>query len=255
MWKGLFLFFMSSVLLLPGTALGLTGEEIIKKVIDRETSNTTQAKIKMMLTDKKGGKRVRDIVSYYKKYGKGSKSFIRFLSPPDVKGMGFLHSEQPGKDEQFIYLPELKRVRRVAGGQRKKSFFGSDFTHQDMERREADADNHTLLKEESVDGHETYVVESTPKNLEDSQYSKVVQWIRKDNFIPIKADFYNKDGKLFKKLNVEGLEKNEDGTWTVKTTKMVNLLNEHQTVVELVEHTTNKPISDSIFTERNLAKE
>jgi hypothetical protein len=114
--------FISSALLLPGTAFGLTGEEIINKVIDRETSNTTQAKIKMTLTDKKGTKRFRDIVSYYKKYGKGSKSFIRFLSPPDVKGMGFLHWEQPGKDEQFIYLPEMKRTRRVAGGQRKKSF-------------------------------------------------------------------------------------------------------------------------------------
>ena len=87
-----------------GTAYGLTGQEIIQKVIDRDTPKTSRAKVKMILINKKGEKRTREILSYFKKYGKGSKSFIRFLAPPDVKGMGFLHWEQPGKDEQFIYL-------------------------------------------------------------------------------------------------------------------------------------------------------
>jgi len=231
-----------------------TGEEIIKKARDRETPQTSYTKIKMTLINRKGGTRLREMMIWGKKFGKATRSVTRFLSPPDVRDTGFLYREVPGgKDEQFIYLPSLQQARRIATEERSSSFMGSDFTYQDMERREPEADTHTLLGEEDINGSTCYRIESKPKDPESSPYSKVIQWIRKDILVPVKADFYDKHDQLQKQLNVENLEKVEK-YWISKKSVMEDVLKKHKTVMEMVEIKFDQPISDDHFTERFLQK-
>lgn len=231
----------------------LTGRDIIQKVIDREAPKTTEVRVRMLLIDKNGKEREREFLSYSKDYPEGRKSVIKFEKPADVKGMGFLQiPHKKGEDEQFLFLPELKRVRRLTGSARRGSFFGSDLSYEDLEERDVDEDNHTLLREEKYENQDVYVVESTPKDSSSTQYSKVIQWIRKDNYIPVKVEFY-KDDELIKELKVEKIDK-IDGYWTALKTKIRTIKSAHLTSVELMEIKNNKPISDDVFTERFLAR-
>ena len=243
--------------LMPKEVVAITGEEIMRKVRDIETPKTSIVKTKMILVNKNGEKRLREILSYFKDEGKDQrKAMIRFIQPADVKGMGFLMLEHPDRDnDQFIYMPELKKVRRIASGSEQRgSFFGSDLTYEDMERKKIEDYTYNLLREEEVDSFPTYVVESIPNNPEDTSYSKSIQWIRKDNFILIKAELYNKRAELWKTISVNNVEKT-DGYWMAKITKVTNVLTNHQTIVELSGIKNNKPIPDEYFTERYLAKE
>jgi outer membrane lipoprotein-sorting protein len=231
----------------------LTGRDIIEKVINRETPETTEVRVRMVLVDKNGKEREREFFSYSKEYPEGRKSVMKFEKPADVKGMGFLQIQhKKGEDEQFLYMPELKRVRRLTGSARRGSFFGSDLSYEDLEERDVDEDNHKLIREEQYENQEVYVVESSPKNPESSQYSKVIQWIRKDNYIPVKVEFY-KNEELIKELKVEKMDR-IDGYWTVLKTVIKTLKTGHSTVVELKEIKNNKPIQDDVFTERFLTR-
>ncbi len=243
-----------SFLVVFASAAELTGDEIIKKARDRETPQTSYTRIKMTLINKKGGTRLREMVIWGKKFGKATKSVTRFLAPPDVRGTGFLYWEVPGgKDEQFIYLPELQQARRIAVEERSASFMGSDFTYQDMERREPEADTHALLGEEDINGNACYRIESKAKDPESLPYGKVIQWIRKDILVPVKVDFYDKQGQLQKQLNVESLEK-IGKYWISKKSLMEDVQKNHKTVMEMVEIKFDQPISDENFTERFLQK-
>ncbi len=245
----IFLFFILTV----NVKAEITGRDIIEKVINREAPKTTEVKVRMLLIDKNGKEREREFFSYSKDYPEGRKSVMRFEKPADVKGMGFLQIQhKKGEDEQFLYLPELKRVRRLTGSARRGSFFGSDLSYEDLEERDIDEDNHTLLREEKYDNQDVFVVESTPKDPSSTQYSRVIQWIRKDNYIPIKVEFY-KDDAIVKELKVEKIDK-IDGYWTAIKTRIKTIKSGHSTSVELIEIKNNKPISDDVFTERFLAR-
>jgi hypothetical protein len=236
------------------SAAELTGEEIIKKARDRETPQTSYTKIKMTLINKKGGTRLREMMIWGKKIGKATRSVTRFLSPPDVRGTGFLYREVPGgKDEQFIYLPSLQQARRIAMEERSSSFMGSDFTYQDMERRDPEDDTHILLGEEDINGKTCYRIESKAKDPESSPYSKVIHWIRKDILVPVKADFYDKHDQLQKQLNVENLEQ-LGKYWISKKSVMEDVQKKHKTVMEMLETRFDQPIPDENFTERFLQK-
>lgn len=241
------------VFILTLSYAGLNGRDIIQKVIDREAPNTTEVRIRMILVDKKGREREREFISYTKDYPEGRKTVLKFEKPADVKGMGFLQIQhKKGEDEQFLYLPELKRVRRLTGSARRGSFFGSDLSYEDLEERDVDDDIHTLLREEKLENIEVYVVESKPKDPGSTQYARILQWIRKDNFIPVRVEFY-KDDELVKELKVERIEK-IDGYWTVMKTRIKTIKSEHSTTVEVVEIKNNKPIPDDVFSERFLSK-
>ena len=116
-----------------------------------------------------------------------------FKAPADVKNTSFLNYsyDDDRDDDQWLYLPALKKVKRISGGSKEDYFMGSDFTYEDMEKRSPNKDSHKLLKTETLNGEVCYVIESTPK--EEGQYSKRVAWVIKDKWIPLKIEFYDED--------------------------------------------------------------
>ena len=249
--------YLTSVLVfvLSTSLFALTGLDIVKKVDEQKQPKSSIAKMKMTLISKSGSQKTREVIVYLKDTKEGKKTLMKFLAPADIRSTGFLVWEHKDKDDdQFLYLPALKKVRRISSSQKNQSFLGTDFSYQDMESRDINKATHKLLREEKLNGYDCYVVESIPNPGEDYQYSKLVEWIRKDNYVPIKAEMYDKNGKLYKILTVQNVE-NIDGYQIVKKTTMENIRTKHKTILEIVNIKINPNLPDKYFTQRFLEKD
>lgn len=230
----------------------LSGDEIMNKVYNMPSGDDQQGQLTMTLTNRNGEQRVRKLQQYIKSYGGDEKKVMFFLAPADVRGTSFMNwSYTDGRDDdQWIYLPALKRTKRISSDSKSESFMGSDFTYDDLGDRHPSEDKHKLLSEETIDGKECYVVESTPKD-DDYAYSKIVSWIIKDNYMGAKREFYDEDGKLLKTLTVKKYEK-VDGFWTILETEMKNVQKNHKTEMKFENIQFNQGIPDNKFSERGM---
>ena len=237
-------------------AQNFSGKEIMQKVKDRPDGKNREMKMQMELINKRGKKRSRSVVSYSMDIGKDKKSIMFFLSPADVKGTGFLTWEydNPEKDDdRWLYLPAMKKTRRISGASAKKGYFmGTDFTYDDMGGRNIDEDIYKLLREEKLDGYDCWVIESKPKDTKD-MYSKKVSWIRKDCLHASKVVFYDKMENLLKTLTISDIEK-IDGFWTAQKMHIINHQTNHQTILLMRETQYNIEIDENLFTVSNLEK-
>lgn len=237
---------------LPALSVEPTGYEIAKWVYDRDTGEDSYSKIKMMLIDKRGHKKFRSLTTATKSYNDLNKSFTRFTEPADIRGTAFLTWENKGADDdQFLYLPSLKRVRRIVTSQKKSRFVNTDYTYEDMQTREVDEDKHQLINEEKYNGYDCWVLQSEPLKKGNSQYRKRVSWIVKKFNVPIKTEYYDRRGRLFKRYRAAILKK-IDGIWTAMEYEMHDMKRKHRTLMKLVEVRYNRGLADRIFTKTYL---
>lgn len=230
-----------------------TGQKIMENVYNIPKGNDIQGELTMTLTNSKGEKRVRKLKQYIKDDGNSEKKIMFFISPADVKGTSFMNwSYTSGKDDdQWIFLPALKRTKRISSDDKGDYFMGSDFTYDDLGDRHPNEDNHILLKEENVNGVACYVVESKPKES-GYMYSKTITWVSKENFIGVKREFYDPTGNLLKILEIGRFEK-ISGFWTILETEMKNVKKNHSTSMVFSNVKINTGIDDSRFTERSMS--
>lgn len=230
----------------------LTGQQIMEKVYNNPSGDDTQGNLAMTLTNNRGEQRVRSLKQYIKDDGKVEKKIMYFLSPADVRNTSFMNwSYSDGRnDDQWIYLPALKRTRRISSDSKSDYFMGSDFTYDDLGDRHPNQDSHKLLREETIDGKSCYVVESTPKE-EGYMYSKTITWVMKDNYLGLKREFYDDRARLLKVLTIKDFAK-IDGFWTIQETEMHNVQRDHRTTMKFTDVLKNKGIPDSRFTERSM---
>lgn len=238
-----------------GLAQEITGLEIIENVYNRPVGEDMTADLTMTLINSSGKERVRKIKQFSRDFGDVEKKIMFFVAPADVKNTSFMswsYDEEGKDDDQWIYLPALKKVKRISSDSKSDYFMGSDFTYDDLGDRKPTDDNHTLLREEKLQGEDCYVVESIPKD-EDYMYSKTVTWIIKDKWIGLKKEFYDEDGDLLKILTVNKYEK-INGFWIIINTEMKNVQRDHKTVMELRNVKINTNIPKSKFTERIMTR-
>ena len=213
----------------------LSADTIAHKAFSRDDGKDSRFQIEMTLISKKGDKRERLLDVYNKDYGLLTKNFIRFLSPADIEGTGFLSWENDIEDDtQYLYLPDLGRCRRIVSNQKDLRFVNTDFTYEDMQRRKPAKDQHRLVTEENWQGYRCYVVEYLPKDKRSSQYSKIIQWIEKESFVIVKAEFYNKKDRMFKRLTVAMLDQ-ISGIWTAMDTLMEDIAENHKTRMRVLD--------------------
>jgi outer membrane lipoprotein-sorting protein len=230
----------------------LTGQQIMEKVYYNPSGDDTQGNLSMTLTNNRGEQRVRTLKQYIKDDGKVEKKIMYFLSPADVRNTSFMNwSYADGRsDDQWIYLPSLKRTRRISSDGKSDYFMGSDFTYDDLGDRHPNQDSHKLLREETIEGQACFVVESTPKE-DDYMYSKTITWVMKDNFLGLKREFYDDRARLLKVLSINEYKK-VDGFWTILETEMHNVQRDHKTTMKFTDVKKNKGIPESRFTERSM---
>lgn len=244
-----------SLCFLTSEAKGFTAEEIIKKSqgVFFYQGKDFKARVIMKLISKGGAERLRELTMLRKNYGDvgEQKYFIYFFKPADVKDMTFMVYKYPAKDDdRWLFIPALNMVRRIAAQDKRSSFVGSDFTYEDVSGRDIEDDTHTIAKEERLGGKGCYVIKSTPK-AGDVDYSYKLSWIDKTNFLPLKEEYYDKKGELYKVFTADEI-KDIKGFPTVTKRTMRNLQNGHRTEVEFAKADYNIGIEDSLFSERYL---
>jgi hypothetical protein len=228
-----------------------SGFEIMQKVYNRDTGNDMKADLSMEITNSRGATRERSIVQIRKVEEGVEKKLMFFTAPSDVKNTGFLSISYSSdkEDDQMIYLPALKRVKRIASSSKNDSFMGSDFTYDDMGARNPNKDTHTIIKEEVVKNVECYVVESVPL-IQEGDITKTVNWIAKDGSFGLKKEFYQ--GNTLMKTLVINEMSTIDSIVVITDMVMVNNDKGTQTRITMNNVSFNNNFSDSLFSERQL---
>jgi outer membrane lipoprotein-sorting protein len=236
-------------------AQDVTGLQIMENVYERSTGDDQSAELTMTLINSRGNERVREMKQYLKEYGNMEKKIMYFIAPADVRNTSFMnwsYNEEGKDDDQWIYLPALKKVKRISSDSKSDYFMGSDFTYDDLGDRFPTEDTHTLLRKEQLNGEEYYVVESVPKES-DYMYSKTISWVNTKTWIGKKKEFYDEDGDLLKTLTVLEIQKN-NGFDIVTHSEMHNVQSEHKTIMKLKDVVINSDISDTMFSERMMKR-
>jgi len=232
----------------------LTGTQIVERTYNRATGEDQTSMLTMTLTNKSGQTRVRKIQQFSKDLGDTEKSIMFFQTPADVKNTSFMNWSYEGEkgDDQWIYLPALKKVKRISSDSKSDYFMGSDFTYDDLGDRKLNADNHKLLREETKNDKLCYVVESKSKE-EDYMYSKTITWIDKTTFIGVQKEFYDEDEELLKILTINQVDIIA-GFYVITNSTMKNVQNNHSTTMTLHDVKVNTGITAAKFTERMMMR-
>ncbi|HXJ22208.1 MAG TPA: outer membrane lipoprotein-sorting protein [Polyangia bacterium] len=230
--------------------------EIMDKVTVTRKLDGSEAQVKMTTIDDKGQSRERELSMATKLYdgGKTEKRVYRFLSPADVQGTSILVYDYEAKpDDVWIYLPALRKTRRVVSSQKAQSFMGSEFSYGDLNIPALDDFDYKLVKEEAVKGEPCWVIDLTPKSKDvaDSEgYSKKTYWVSKDKYAVMRGLYYDKDGKLLKELVAENIKlldpKNK--RYRAMHMEMVNKQNGRKSVFESTKIAFAPNTKDEYFT-------
>jgi outer membrane lipoprotein-sorting protein len=246
-------FFISCFVL----ALSLHAQDaasIVQASQDRIDAATVSTRSRMVITAKNGSTTERVIDQYSKDDTQDrSRTVIVFQSPASVAGTRFLTMENSGgKNDQWIFLPSLGKVRRIAASEGSGSFMGTDMSYDDLDatNRNVDDDNHTLLREEQYDGAACYVIQSTPKDSS-YQYGKMVLWIDKVTWVNYKIEMYDRRGTLVKTMVSSGF-RDVQGFLTPSQIKVTTLTAQTSTTIHTDIIKYNDPIPEGVFTTRFL---
>jgi len=246
----------------PAPAYAFTAGEIMEKVDARNDGDNMTANMEMILIDKNDHERVRKIKTLSKDKGKDSLKLMFFMEPADVRDTGFLtYDYYSGEkdDDQWLYLPELHKTKRIASSDKSSAFMGSDFSYADMTKRVIDEWKYKVLKEAEVRGNKVWLIEAIPSNktIEDRYgYTKSILFIRQDIFMVVRAVHWVKEGKKHKYLDIRKLEQ-IDGIWVgteinMKTNKGKQTI--HRSVFKWDNIKFNQDLDEKLFTIRRLEK-
>jgi len=246
----------------PAEAEELTARQIMDRVDARDDGDNAIRDMEMILIDKHGSQRVRELRSFSRDEGKDEQSILFFLSPADVKDTGFLtydYDEPERDDDQWLYLPALNRTKRIASSDKSGSFMGSDFSYADMTDRPLDHYQFTLMKESQVEGLPVWQIEAVPitdHEKEETGYTKSVLFVRKDNYVVIRGVSWVKKGNRLKYFDVKKLEL-IDGIWVETEMHMTTKKGKttlHKTILRASNVRFNQDLNTDFFSVRQLEK-
>ena len=176
-----------------------------------------------------------------------SKVIIRFTTPPEIRGVALLIVNHPDRaSDQWMWTPALHRDRRIALQDRSTRFFGTDFSFEDLEERDVDQFDYTILGDEAVDGAMCWKIKSIPRQSKSSQYTQQQLWIRKDNYVVARIDSFV-DTDVVRRLNYRDIA-NVQGVWTAREMTMTDLRRGSLTRLALDKIEYNLPFKEEDFT-------
>lgn len=234
----------------PG--LAITGREVMENAKKSNSSDTQVSEVHLLLVDKKGKEQERAI-KIWALQGKKDKSLTRFTKPKSVAGVGFLVLAEGGDAQRWLYMPKSKKTRMIAEGDKDKPFMGTDFTYYDLSPHDIENEKFDAVVDGEAGGHPCYVVRGRSKTPEKSLYGDVVKYVRKDNWVPIRVEFFDKKKELLKVSRVLEL-KQIGGNWTPMKVEMQNVQSDHKTIMTITKVEYDTDIPDRYFTKTHLEK-
>jgi outer membrane lipoprotein-sorting protein len=210
----------------------------------------------MVLRNKQGRESKRVIRSKtLEVIGDGDKSLSIFDTPRDVKGTAFLtFSHKVGDDEQWLYLPALKRVKRINSRNKSGSFMGSEFAYEDIASQEVEKYTYKYLREEEYAGMNCFVVESYPVDARNSGYTKRVSWTDIKEYRVLKVEYYDRKKSLLKTLTIDGYQQFLNTYWRPGTMAMINHQTGKSTTLSWKNYAFRTGLTDKDFTSTSLKR-
>lgn len=242
-------------------ASGLSGPEIFEKVNTRDDGEVLTRDMKITMSDKSGKSRVQNTHTYRRYYGKEKRAVIFYTDPANVKDTGFLTYDYPDpekEDDQWLYLPALRRVRRISSSNRGDYYLGTDLTYEDikLDTRLSDEMSWTRVGEEDIKGVPCILIEGiphTPEIAEELGYSKYHAWVDPSIWMVRKNTAWDTNGNSLKTVSWEDFIE-VDGIWAVQRMFTENHKTGHSTIMEFSHIDFTTPIDDDKFTERALKR-
>jgi outer membrane lipoprotein-sorting protein len=235
-------------------------EEIMQKSLLSTKMLDSTARSTFRLINAAGQQRVRETDGQTKLIAgtTDNRRLVNFLSPADVRGTKTLLIEHSAADDDiWIYLPAMKKVRRLVASNKKDSFGGTDFSYGDVIGHKVEDWNHKVLRQEKLDGRDCYVVESTPKRPEvadNTGYSKRVSWIDKESYVASRGEIYDQSGELLKRTSAQDVERVDAKNDRYQPMKLIgeNVQTGHKTIIEFTKFKANVGVGDELFAARSL---
>jgi hypothetical protein len=230
---------------------------ILEKSRDLSITGSLTSTISLIITEKSGATRKRTISMSTKSYPGGQeKRLIRFMEPADVRGTAMLVIDNKNTaDEMWIYLPALKKTRRIVSTEKGKSFMSSEFSNADMSSPTlSDFTNRHI---DNSGAGETWMIKSTPsddKKADEYGFSRKVSYVGKDDYRTRKMEFYNFDNKLFKVIEIKNFQPLSGGRYLVKDMTAENLITGRKSEIIFSKITEGAVIDDSVFMVQNLER-
>ncbi len=246
--------------LLLNTAYAETPEEkglaIANEADSRDTGWTDQiANMSMTLKNKQGDSHTREMkITTLEVQGDGDKSLLSFDNPKDIKGTAFLsHTHSLTPDDQWLYLPALKRVKRISSSNKSGPFVGSEYAYEDLASQEVEKYKYKWLRDETLDGRDNFVIERFPQ-YEHSGYTRQIVWLDKEMYQPSKLEFYDRKDALLKTLIFLNYKQYLDQYWRPDSMEMTNHQTGKSTTLTWVNYQFKNGLTDRDFDKNTLKR-
>jgi hypothetical protein len=240
----------------------LTGDQIAQRIVARDDGRTLSRTLTMELIDRAGKRRTR-VIRAFRKYYEGEKRTVMFfVKPQNIQGTAFLNFEydQPDRDEdRWLYLPALRKARRISTSNRGEYFLGTDFTYEDISNEtKINIKDYArrYLGSEPCDGYDCLVMEALPLNERIAQelgYDRVVSWVDPQMWMIRKTEYWDRHGEHLKTIYFRDIRQVQ-GIWTAHRLEAHNHQTGHRTLLISTEVDYQTPIDDDLFTLRALER-
>lgn len=233
------------------------GEQLARKVYDRDNGKDATSLVSMMLIEKGHSPRLRKMITYRqdKKAGEVS-TLIRFTDPADIAGTGLLTLDTSAKESnQWIFLPAMERVRRIDSNRKGGRFVNSDYYYEDLRDRKVAQDSHRIAGRETISGVVCDILESVPVEPGSSVYMKRITWIDPTTLLPMRIDFYEKRDDQPSKRWLLGKKGKIQDYWTLLDSTLTDLDSGHQTRLTVDKIIYDRRLPARLFTSQALEDE
>ena len=233
------------------------GLAIVTEADRRDTGyGDSTADMLMVLKNRHGQESRREIrMRNLEVINDGDKSLTIFDSPKDVKGTAFLnYTHKMGDDDQWLYLPALKRVKRISSRNKSGSFMGSEFSYEDISSQEIEKYTYKWIRDEIFNGMECFVVERYPVDMKNSGYSRQVVWIDKQEYRTFKVQYYDRKNEHLKTLTMSNYQQYENKFWRALEMHMTNHQTGKSTLLQFTDFKFMVDLNDDDFSKNSLQR-
>ena len=235
------------------------GAELARQSDQAQRSDSEHNVMTMTLENSRGQQRVRTIEGYSKELDDNEEHrFVKFLKPSDVKDTTLLtYDYREDDDDIWLYLPALKKVKRILSSNKTDYFMGSDFSYWDMENLDLANWEYRVTGEETLEGVDCWILEATPLNEDErkeSGYDKTVSWIGKTDMLPRRVDYHDTKGRHAKRLTTADIRPTsaDDPRPRAHRLTMENYITKHKTVLVMDTLELDVTVDEEIFSQRNM---
>ena len=222
-----------------------------KQATDAMKFESMEMSSTLKIYNNKGAVRTRQLNTATKKFGETNKTLLEFTAPADVKGTTLLiYDNEDASDDMWIYMPALRKVRRIVSSEKGKNFMGSEFTNADLSVPNLDDFNYKLLGEVKIDEKPCWKIESTCKNenIQDEYgISKRISYLTKENSLAYKIEYFDLDGELSRVQQIKDYRKQANGQYFAFYMEMENIQNGRKSVMNINQFQLGSKLIEDVF--------